>query len=84
MKTGKRLGRFLFVIGLAGPLLLYASPQSFPTHEVHAVCPLCTNVEVPFAHPLLWLQIGLAVGLLQGIAFALLGFTVGCFVSEFK
>lgn len=84
MKTGKLLGRALFVIGLIGPILFYASPASFPTRESHIVCPLCPIVEVPFGHPLLWLQVGLVSGLLQGTAFAVLGFAVGYFVSELK
>jgi hypothetical protein len=81
IKTGKIFGRALFVIGLIGPISFYVSPASFPTYQVFLVCPLCPHVEVPFGHPLLWLQIGLNMGLLQGIVFAVLGFATGYLVS---
>lgn len=81
MKNGRLVGRLLFVIGFAGPPLFYSTPPSFPTHQAFAVCPLCPIVDVAFAHPLLWLQIGLQLGIIQGIMFAVFGFTMGCFVS---
>jgi hypothetical protein len=80
MKPGKLLGGALFVIGLIGPVLFYASAASFPTYQAFPVCPLCPHVEVPFGHPLLWLQIGLSLGLFQGSVFAVLGFAAGYLV----
>jgi hypothetical protein len=81
MKSGKLVGRLLFVIGFIGPLLFYATPPAFPTYQAFAVCPLCPMIEVAFGHPLLWLRIGLQFGLVQGIAFAVFGFTIGYGVS---
>jgi hypothetical protein len=84
VKLGKIIGRIAFVVGFVGPVLFYASPPSFPTYESHIVCPLCPYSDVAFGHALLWLQIGLELGLFQGIAFALLGFTVGYSISRFR
>lgn len=82
MRLAKRIGRFGFVLGFVGPVLFDASPPFFPTYESRIACPLCPYVDVAFGHPLLWLEIGLRVGLLQGIAFALIGFAIGCAVSR--
>jgi hypothetical protein len=84
VKLGKVIGRITFVVGFVGPVLFYASPPSFPTYESHIVCPLCPYIDVAFGHALLWLQIGLELGLFQGIAFALLGFTLGYAISRFR
>lgn len=81
VKTGKRLGRIGFVMGFIGPVLFYSVPITF---EWHIFCPLCPYIDVPFAHPLLWLQIGLQLGLLQGLTFALLGFIIGYSISQLR
>jgi hypothetical protein len=78
VKLGKRFGRIGFVIGFIGPVLFYSVPYTF---EWHIFCPLCPYIDVAFAHPLLWHEIGLRLGLLQGLVFALLGFVLGLLIS---
>jgi hypothetical protein len=82
VKLGKRIGRIGFGVGFLGSMLFYVSPHSFPLYESHVVCPLCPYVDVAFGSPLLWLQIGLGSGLLQGVAFGVLGFVIGYSISR--
>lgn len=81
MKLGKLIGRIGFVVGFIGPVLFYAVPYAF---ESHLACPLCPFIDVPFGHPLLWWQIGLTWGVIQGLLFASLGFGIGYAVSRIQ
>jgi hypothetical protein len=81
VRLGKRFGRVGFVVGFIGPLMFYLVPYPFKSR---LGCPLCPYIEVPFAHPLLWLQIGLELGLVQGLIFAILGFAIGYLISKIK
>jgi hypothetical protein len=81
VKLGKLFGRIGFVIGFVGPVLFYAVPCTF---ESHIACPLCPFIDAPFMRPLDWLEIGLKVGLFQGLIFALLGFAIGYFIFRIK
>jgi hypothetical protein len=79
IRLGKSIGRIGFVYGLFGSVLFYTSPWS-PLYESHVVCPACPYVEVPFVTKLGWLEIGLRLGLIFGVAYALSGFAIGyCF-----
>jgi hypothetical protein len=79
VKLGKRLGRVGFVVGFIGPILFYSVPYTF---ESPVVCPLCPIVFViPSPNPL---EMGLMVGLLQGLAFAILGFAAGWSISKVR
>jgi len=68
------------VIGFVGPVLFYAVPYTF---ESHIAC-LCPYIDAPFMRPLDWLEIGLTVGLFQGLIFAVLGFAIGCSIFRIK
>lgn len=57
------------MVGFIGPVLFYSLG-----YESH----------VAFGHSVLWLQIGLELGLLQGLMFALLGFVAGYSISKVK
>ena len=81
MKLGKRFGRIGFAVGFIGPILFYLVPFTF---ESHIACPLCPYIDVGDGHPSLWLEIGLTLGLVQGLAFALLGFAIGYSVFKIK
>jgi hypothetical protein len=81
MKLGKRFARVGFVVGFMGSLLFYSIPY---TLQSHTACPLCPYVDVPLGHPLLWLQIGLSLGLIQGLVFAMLGFAIGYSIFRIK
>jgi len=81
VKLGKRLGRVGFVVGFVGPILFYSVPYTF---ESQVVCPLCPIVLVFLPPRSLWLEMGLMVGLLQGLAFALLGFAAGWSISKVR
>jgi hypothetical protein len=79
VKLGKRFGRIGFLLGFVGPLLFYSLH-----YEVTVLCPLYPHVDPAFAHPLLWLQIGLMAGLTQGLVFAIAGFAMGYAISRVK
>lgn len=91
MKLGKRLGRIGFVVGFVGPFLFYASPFSWFSFESIFVCPWCPYIDVldignripalMRANWLAWVNLGIAVGLVDGLLFGLAGFSVGCFVT---
>lgn len=73
MRSAKRFGRSGFLAGFIGPVLFYVAHVEL--RILWPPTPLC--IFVAFAHPLSWLQIGLAIGLLQGLTFALVGFVLG-------
>ena len=77
MKLAKRFGRTGFVVGFVGPFLFYASPFSWFSFESHFVCPWCPYIDVMHPNWLTWVQLGLTVGLVSGLLFALVGFPVG-------
>jgi hypothetical protein len=79
VSLGKIIGRIAFIFGFVGSVLFYSFQYTF---ESHFLCPLCLYVDVAFVHPLLWLQIGLGFGLIQGLMFALLGFGAGYSISK--
>jgi hypothetical protein len=74
MKLGKLMGRIGFVVGFIPPVLFYAVLPY--TLESQLACPFCPYIEVPFGHPLLWWQIGLTWGPIQGLLLASLGFGI--------
>ncbi len=78
MKFGKRFARIGFLVGFIGPILFY------PLHyQAQVLCPLCPYIFVP-PRALIWLQIGLVFGLIQGLTFALLAFAIGYSISKVK
>jgi hypothetical protein len=81
MKLGRRFGRVGFIIGFIGPILSYSVPY---TLQSHAACPLCPYIDIAFVHPSLWLQIGLSLGLIPGLVFAMLGFAIGYSIFRIK
>jgi len=81
MKLGKRLGRIGFVIGFVPAFWFYASPYSWFTFESHIVCPWCPYIDFFPSTWRTWLLLGLGMGLMSGLFFALIGFSTGCFVS---
>ncbi len=82
MKLVKKLGRIGFLVGFLGPVLFYGSKQLVMAFQF--ACPLCPTYMVAFWGPLDWLQLGLTFGLVQGLAFALLGFAIGYAISRIR
>jgi len=78
MKLGKRLAGIGFAIGFLGSFLFYASPPAWPTSESGLVCPWCPYVDFVSVTKYTWLEIGLKVGLISGLLFAVGGFSAGC------
>jgi hypothetical protein len=78
MRIGRLLGRIGFVVGFVGPVLFYS------LQAPRIVCPPCLQITVPFATSLDWLERGLKFGLFQGLAFAVLGFAIGCAISGIR
>lgn len=81
MKLGKKIGRIGFVVGFLGPVLFYL-PDSFTWESL--VCPWRPCIDGRFSTPLFWVRLGLTLGLVQGLTFALLGFGAGFFISKTK
>jgi len=79
VRLGKRLGRIGFVVGFIGPILSYSIHR-----EVYLFCLLCPHVDLAFGYPLVWLKVGLALGLMQGLVYALLAFAIGYSISKIK
>ena len=81
MKLGKKIGRIGFVVGFVSPILFY----QFGTNPVvNFACLVCPHITMFGPTRLTWLQIGLGFGLVQGLAFALLGFAIGCAISKIQ
>jgi hypothetical protein len=81
MKLAKILARVGFVLGFIGPILFYASPTELPTYESHILCPACSYLTIPFATKMTWLEVGMKLGLLCGLCYALIGFGIGYCIS---
>jgi hypothetical protein len=77
MKLGKRFGRIGFLMGFVGPVLFYG-------FGLGVACPQCPYIDAIFWTPRDWLALGLGLGLMQGLVFALLGFAAGYIVSRIK
>jgi hypothetical protein len=82
MKLGKLIGRFGFAYGILGSLVFYSSQPSSLFYESHVACPACPYVDIAFATRLTWIQVGLGFGLVPGLAYAVLGFAIGCSISK--
>ena len=72
VRLAKRVALIAFVVGFLSALLFYGVPATF---ESHIVCPWCPYVDFFHTGPLLWFKVGLRVGLAQGLAFAVVGFS---------
>jgi len=79
MRLGKLFCWIGFVFGFIGPILFYSLH-----FESHIACPGCPYITVPFADSLVWLEIGLKFGVIQGLIFAVLGFAIGFSISKIK
>jgi hypothetical protein len=79
VRLRKLFGRIGFLAGFMGPIVFYLIH-----YEAFIFCPLCPHVDVAFGHPLLWLQIGLTLGLTQGLIFALHGFAIGYSITKIR
>ncbi len=81
MKLGKKIGRIGFVVGFVGPVLFYV----FYTNSMASfACLFCPHITMFGPTRLTWLQIDLGFGLVQGLAFALLGFAIGYAISKIQ
>jgi len=79
VKLGKRLGRVGFVVGFISPILFYSVPYTFESQVVCLLCPIVFVIPSPSP-----LEMGLWIGLLQGLAFAVLGFAAGWSISKVR
>ena len=83
MRLAKTVGRVGFVFGFLGPLLFYSSPYQF-LYGSHIVCPVCPYVEIPVATKMMWIGVGLRLGLFCGLAYALIGFGIVWSIFKFR
>jgi hypothetical protein len=83
MKLAKVTGRIGFGFGLLGPVLFYSSTYPF-LYESHVVCPACPHIDIAYATKMTWIEVGLRLGLLCGLAFAQIGFGIGWSISKFR
>jgi hypothetical protein len=74
LKLGKKFGRIGFIVGFLGPVFFYGVPATF---ENPFTCPQCPYLDWFPSTSLVRLEAGLRIGLVQGLAFALVGFCIG-------
>ena len=77
------MGELASVSDSWGPVLFYSSPYQF-LYESHVVCPVCPFLEIPFATKITWVGVGLTLGLLCGLTYALIGLGIGWSISKFR
>jgi hypothetical protein len=80
MMLGKIVGRVGFAFGMFGAILFYSSPIPFLC-ESQVICPLCPHVDIAFATKMTWIGVGMWLGLVSGLAYALVGFAMGYGIS---
>lgn len=81
MRLGRLIGRIGFSFGSLGSLLFYTSLWPL-LHESHIICPACPYAEIPFANNRTWSALGLWLGPLFGLVYAVVGLGVGIGVSR--
>ena len=77
MRLARQLAALGFVIGFGAPMMFFfTTPPFFPYHS-DLVCAWCAHAAITLADRFPATPLGLRVGFLSGLTFALAGFLIG-------
>jgi hypothetical protein len=81
MRLARQLALLGFVIGLGGPIAFYDTTPPFFPNGSHLVCPWCPP-PASFPESVVWMS--LKLGLMSGVAFAVIGYAAGFLLSKLR